>query len=202
MIGRNESLAKAIALITSTSGAKVAILGESGVGKTALALSILQHDDMIKSFGSHRYFVPCDSMEDPGQLITGILQIMGKDTTDPQTTISPLVKMQNLLSVSGNIFIVLDHFESLMNLKTPNAHVALTRIMEILSMPSVTVILTIAGQYAPNIVNWNARIRLEPFDDALSLLKQAADDVILRNKLLLDFEMSSVSEEIPSVVTP
>ena len=89
-----------------------------------------------------------------------------------------------------------------MNLKTPNAHVALTRIMEILSMPSVTVILTIAGQYAPNIVNWNARIRLEPFDDALSLLKQAADDVILRNKLLLDFEMSSVSEEIPSVVTP
>jgi GTPase SAR1 family protein len=52
-----------------TEGARVAILGSGGMGKTTLALAALHHVDVEEKY-PHRHFVSCESANNAGDLIS------------------------------------------------------------------------------------------------------------------------------------
>ena len=63
-----------------TEGARVAILGSGGMGKTSLALAALHHADVEENY-PHHHFVSCESANTAGDLIS----IVGSYLNLPQS---------------------------------------------------------------------------------------------------------------------
>ena len=67
--GREQVVDQLVDVITSTSSAaRIAVLGGPGIGKTSVALAVLHSSVVVASFGSRRFFIACDAAETPGAL--------------------------------------------------------------------------------------------------------------------------------------
>lgn len=148
--------------LNSESPARLAILGGPGIGKSALALAVLQDQRVVDEFGERRLFIPCDVASSAQGLIACIalhLDISGDR-----------LKQQVLSTVSAaKILLVLDNFES------PWEGAQRLEVEEVLgafsSIESCVVVITMRGTERPLGTLWTSpQLKpLAPLQPAASL---------------------------------
>lgn len=80
--GRDDLLAEAVQESCQNEKAHIAILGAGGLGKTALALHILETETAKNKFGDKIYFLPCELFSDVTSLIQVLVHVLELSVTE------------------------------------------------------------------------------------------------------------------------
>ncbi|KAJ7118057.1 hypothetical protein C8R44DRAFT_854189 [Mycena epipterygia] len=100
-----ESEYKDLVNMIKLDGARIAILGTGGIGKTSLATAVLHHPDIAVKY-SLCYFISCHSTPNCAELVSGISTQIGYGTMRKQKDII------HFFTYSRSSLLVLDNFET------------------------------------------------------------------------------------------
>ncbi|KII86203.1 hypothetical protein PLICRDRAFT_177783 [Plicaturopsis crispa FD-325 SS-3] len=148
--GRDEYVNKAAELISTaapTDPVRLAILGSGGIGKTSVALAILNHPQITQKL---RYFVPCDAFTSASMLVAGILRVFGMHNYPKE---DPLQVLQNSVIRAAPMLLILDNFETTWD--SSESQTAVRGVLQRLDIPTVTLIITMRGTSSPMGIQWN-----------------------------------------------
>lgn len=148
--GRDEYVNKAAELISTaapTDPVRLAILGSGGIGKTSVALAILNHPQITQKL---RYFVPCDAFTSASMLVAGILRVFGMHNYPKE---DPLQVLQNSVIRAAPMLLILDNFETPWD--SSESQTAVLGVLQRLDIPTVTLIITMRGTSSPMGIQWN-----------------------------------------------
>ncbi|KAF8257964.1 hypothetical protein EI94DRAFT_1835290 [Lactarius quietus] len=155
--GRDDELKTIIDLIfSSASAARVAILGPGGIGKTALAHTVLTHEMVVCRFGNSRYLVPCESITSRDALLVALansLSLLQPGTTVDSYSVGLEPRVLSALA-SGECILCLDNFESPWDQTGPSKKAVETLLAHITALSSVTVLITMRGGERPKETAW------------------------------------------------
>ncbi|KAN0137756.1 P-loop containing nucleoside triphosphate hydrolase protein, partial [Lactarius tabidus] len=156
--GRDDELKTIIEMIfSSTSAARIAILGPGGVGKTLLAHAVLTHEKVVFRFRDSRYLVSCDSLTSRDALLVALAKSLsliepGSATFDGY---SEGLEPQVLSSLrSEECILCLDTFESPWDQDGPGKSAVEMLLAHITELSSVTVLITMRGAERPKKTAW------------------------------------------------
>lgn len=106
--GRDKEVKEVLQCVGQEQPSRIAILGPGGMGKSSLALAVLHYDSVASKFGSHRYFIPCDSASSSAELLSVVSHHLGlTENSKPSKAI-----IRHLSSISQPILLVLDNLET------------------------------------------------------------------------------------------
>ena len=113
--GRDEVIEEVVGLAESLE--PIALIGAGGIGKTAIALTVLHHNRIKKRFGEHRRFILCDQLPaSPAHFLARLSEVLDAGVKSPMD----LTPLRPLLS-SNNMVIALDKIESILDPKGTSA---------------------------------------------------------------------------------
>ena len=95
--------------------ASVTLFGAGGVGKSAIARTLLHHDRIAARFGKYRHFIPCDLMGSLGNFLGGLADAFGAHHPMDMT------QLRSHLAISPPCTLVLDGVDSLLDPLTPGS---------------------------------------------------------------------------------
>ncbi|KAK0437726.1 uncharacterized protein EV420DRAFT_1667295, partial [Desarmillaria tabescens] len=147
--GRDSLVQEGTDNLLSDSPRPIVIMGFGGMGKTSLALKLLDDVAVKNKYGACRYFIPCDevcSIEPTiGILIQTVMRLMGLQTTsDP---------IKQLYAISKPMILLFDSFETIWD-KSNNQSVQ--RVLEQLNtITHITLMITMRGNIPPiDNIDW------------------------------------------------
>ncbi|THU79042.1 TPR-like protein [Dendrothele bispora CBS 962.96] len=149
--GREELVEQGVAILCQQSLKFLAILGAGGMGKTSLALHIMDSDLVQKKFGERCYFIPCELFENAESLVQGLIHVM--ELTMQENQSKQKVLFNHLQSAHGDLLIVFDNFETPWN--HGNSRIAVKHLLEkIVKYGKVSLIVTMRGPDGPGDISW------------------------------------------------
>ncbi|KAK0506803.1 hypothetical protein EDD18DRAFT_1343246 [Armillaria luteobubalina] len=108
-LGRDDLVQEGIANLLADSPHSIVIMGFGGMGKTSLALRILNDEAVQAKYGACRYFIPCDmvcSVDSTVEiLLQTVMKLMNLDLTGDA--------VKQLHTISEPTILVFDNFETL-----------------------------------------------------------------------------------------
>ncbi|KAE9384928.1 TPR-like protein, partial [Gymnopus androsaceus JB14] len=149
--GRDELVTAGVDKLCQGDHAHLAIMGAGGMGKTSLALHIMEHAKVREKFQEHAYFVPCEMMPDAPSIIQGLLQVL--KLSIPEGKGGYEIMEAYLQSSQEPILLVLDNFETPWYSSTEQNAVQ-NLIEKICGQRKVSVIVTMRGAEGPGNVEW------------------------------------------------
>ncbi|THU94273.1 hypothetical protein K435DRAFT_860717 [Dendrothele bispora CBS 962.96] len=131
----------------------LAILGAGGMGKTSLALHIINSTAVEQKFGQRCHFLPCDIFENAEALTQGLISIMKIIIQENQG--KQEVLFNHLKATQHDLLIIFDNFE------TPwNNHSSRTDIRNLVEKMAgcerVSILVTMRGPHGPGDISWKA----------------------------------------------
>ncbi|KAE9390535.1 TPR-like protein [Gymnopus androsaceus JB14] len=150
--GRDELVTEGVEKFCSRDQAYLAILGAGGMGKTSLALHIMEHADVREKFQEQRYFVPCEVLPDAPSLIQGLLQILKLPISEGKDGYEILEAY--LQSSQKPILLVLDNFETPWY-SSKNQKAVQNLIEKVHDQRKVSLIITMRGAEGPGDIKWD-----------------------------------------------
>ncbi|KAG8957077.1 hypothetical protein FRC03_010569 [Tulasnella sp. 419] len=175
LFGRDEYIDRAIKLLFSITGAKIAILGPGGMGKTSVALKIIYNALVVDRFGDNRCWIPCEQATSVPfllELIAKSLNLPGSSSNDRLADIVNFLKTTKLPYI-----LLLDNLETPWDIEGQQSNVAEV-LATIACIPSVSFIITMRGNQPPSsdTIEWT-----EPRLPSLTQLDpDAAEEAFLR----------------------
>ncbi|KAG8921473.1 hypothetical protein FRC02_000220 [Tulasnella sp. 418] len=175
IFGRQEYIEMAVKLLQSTIGAKVAILGPGGMGKTSVALKIIYHALVVERYGDYRCWIPCEQATSVPlfvELVAKSLKLPGSSSNDRLADIIAFLRSSKVLYI-----LLFDNFETPWDIEGQQSNVAEV-LATIASIPSVSFIITMRGNRHPSsdTIEWT-----EPRLPSLSQLDlDAAEEAFVR----------------------
>ncbi|THU94259.1 hypothetical protein K435DRAFT_839903 [Dendrothele bispora CBS 962.96] len=151
--GRDDLVDQGVDILCRQALRFLAILGAGGMGKTSLALHIINNAAVKQKFGQRCHFLPCDIFENAEALTQGlitIIKIMLKESQGRQEAL-----FNHLKATQHDLLIIFDNFE------TPwNNHGSRTDIRNLLEKiagcEQVSIIVTMRGPHGPGDIPWEA----------------------------------------------
>ncbi|KAG6906675.1 hypothetical protein DXG01_012655, partial [Tephrocybe rancida] len=147
MIGRDEEKSKVIDTLLHAVPAHIAILGGGGMGKTTLALSVLNEHAVVDKYPS-RYFVSCEGVSTVLSLVGKIanslhILLENRDTHLLDTVIA---------SFPAHSLLCLDNLETIWDDET--IRLDLEELLSVLQN-HIGIIITMRGTQRPSRVSWS-----------------------------------------------
>lgn len=154
-------------------GARVAVLGAGGIGKTTLTLAVLHNELIEKRFGTRRYFVRCDAVNSADGLWSAIAIAMGLSGGNLQSCIS-----STFSDPAHPSLLVLDNFETPWEPSISREPVE-DVLKHLAAIESLSLVVTLRGSERPLGPKWTRPFLppLQPLDQdsAHSLFRALSD---------------------------
>ncbi|KAJ7662458.1 hypothetical protein B0H17DRAFT_1144325 [Mycena rosella] len=135
--GRDYELSALVGQFSQGGQAHTALLGPEGAGKSALALALLHHPEIVRKFGARRFFVECETSANAAGVCLRIASALGIPHTPSKDCV-----LSALTSFPGYSLIVLDDLEFPPALKE--------LLADLSALPHVSLILTLRGARPPS----------------------------------------------------
>ncbi|KAF5344746.1 hypothetical protein D9758_015284 [Tetrapyrgos nigripes] len=147
--GRSHLVEEAVKLLCEANQVHIAILGTGGIGKTSVALHIMENAMIKKKFVRRGYFIPCEILPDATKLIQGLVQAIGLQPIQGKGSYELLL---DYLEGCQKILLILDNFETPWNGKDQTK--VKNFMNTICSLKSASVIVTMRGTDGPGQIKW------------------------------------------------
>ncbi|KAH7092762.1 hypothetical protein BKA62DRAFT_625955, partial [Auriculariales sp. MPI-PUGE-AT-0066] len=149
--GRDGSVNIIVELICTSTGARIAIMGSGGIGKTSLSLIVIYDERVVGVVGDSRYFVSVEGASDVGaaaQLLAGQLGL-------PESS-DPLSAAISYLETIPRALLIVDNLETLLFSKNAAAQKETERMLQRLAgIPTLTLVITSRGAVPPRGIRWS-----------------------------------------------
>ncbi|KAF5344726.1 hypothetical protein D9758_015273 [Tetrapyrgos nigripes] len=147
--GRSHLVEEAVKLLCEANQVHIGILGTGGIGKTSVALHIMENAVIKEKFAGRGYFIPCEILPDATKLIQGLVQAIGLQPIQGKGSYELLL---DYLEGCQKILLILDNFETPWNGKD---QAKVKNFMNtICSLKSASVIVTMRGTDGPGQIKW------------------------------------------------
>ncbi|KAF5335240.1 hypothetical protein D9758_014776 [Tetrapyrgos nigripes] len=107
--GRSKLVEEAVNILCGTNQVHIGILGAGGIGKTSVALHIMEDPLIKEKFAERCYFIPCEMLPDATVLIQGLVQASGLQVAQGK---GPLDVLLAYLKGDQKVLLILDNFET------------------------------------------------------------------------------------------
>ncbi|KAK7040420.1 CTLH domain-containing protein [Favolaschia claudopus] len=142
--GRDNELKQIVSILVQDSPPRVAILGTGGIGKTALATSVLNLPEIVDMY-QHRYFVPCDAASTCRDLIGIVASHIRAEPSKPGVV--------HTLMASSTTLLILDNFETPWEPSSEREDVE--EFLSLLTdISQLALVITMRGVERPGRVRW------------------------------------------------
>ncbi|KAH7102251.1 P-loop containing nucleoside triphosphate hydrolase protein [Auriculariales sp. MPI-PUGE-AT-0066] len=199
--GRTNQLFEIVKLICDSVGARIAIMGPGGIGKTSLAKAILYNEEVEKLVQENRFFLSVEETIDIESAATHLASLLGIGGTS-----EPLSAAICALEALPRSLLVIDNLESLWFSNNASAQKDTERFLQRLAdIPSLTLIVTSRGSAPPHGVHWSNAQSAQLDTISLDAARETFDYIAGAPRLLTEWEalnklLSSV-DCVPLAVT-
>ncbi|KAK0245064.1 hypothetical protein EDD85DRAFT_895382 [Armillaria nabsnona] len=166
-IGRDDLVQEGIANLLADSPHSIIIMGFGGMGKTSLALRILNDAAVQAKYEAYRYFIPCDIVCSVDCTVEVLLQTVMKQMNLNLTGDA----VKQLHTISKPTILVFDNFETLWDQSSHQYSIQML-LAQLNSVIQITLMITMRGSVTPiEDVDWLILPRngLSPVDESISL---------------------------------
>lgn len=174
--GRQQVVDELVNLLLASDGvdgARVAVLGTGGIGKTTLSLVALHNKLIEKRYGTQRHFVRCDAVSSADGLWSAIAISMGLSGGNPQNRV-----LSTFSDSAKHSLLVLDNFETPWEPAISRESVE-DALKHLAAIETLSLIITLRGSERPLGPKWTRPFLppLQPLDQdsAHSLFRALSD---------------------------
>ena len=158
--GRNQVVEDLACRMSATDGPRIAILGPGGMGKTSVALAVMEHPTVKSRFGDNRFWVPCAQATSPSRL----LDIIASGLRITQDTHDRLHDIHSELNITTDPrAVLLDNFETIWNVQAHRSEVEYI-LCALAEVSHLSILVTMRSYDPPSDeIVWHSE-KLSPLD--------------------------------------